>query len=260
MDTVSFISDSSKVDDVRGRLLMALLLGEYLPGSRLPAERDLSQTLGVARETMRVALQTLTDDGLLDVRRGRSGGYFVTYDRAKEGSQAARALSDRLAVVRETIEGIGRMEALVAESAATRCTPDCAELLHERLRGFHSASSGLAKQQADARLHMAIYETAKAPALVDALMFLERRVSLSTPAHIWGMEEDHVEFETRAGREHDELIGYIVSGDAAAAATRARTHVLIDVELMERARERAERAARELHESGHEAALQAMAE
>ncbi|MFD6175884.1 MULTISPECIES: GntR family transcriptional regulator [unclassified Isoptericola] len=52
--------------------------GLHPPGSRLPAERVLCETLGVSRVTLRKALQTLTDDGVLQASRGR--GWFVSAD------------------------------------------------------------------------------------------------------------------------------------------------------------------------------------
>lgn len=42
--------------------------GELLPGRALPPERDLATTLGVSRVTVRAAIKTLVDAGLLDHR------------------------------------------------------------------------------------------------------------------------------------------------------------------------------------------------
>lgn len=51
--------------------------GEYLPGDRLPAERELVDEFDVARMTIRHALDLLQMEGLIDRRRGRTGGTFV---------------------------------------------------------------------------------------------------------------------------------------------------------------------------------------
>ncbi|MDR7330121.1 GntR family transcriptional regulator [Corynebacterium guangdongense] len=50
---------------------------ELLPGDRLPTERDLVDEFGVARMTVRHALDILQLEGLIDRRRGRTGGTFV---------------------------------------------------------------------------------------------------------------------------------------------------------------------------------------
>lgn len=51
--------------------------GELQPGDRLPAERELVETFGVARMTIRHSLDILQLEGLIERRRGRSGGTFV---------------------------------------------------------------------------------------------------------------------------------------------------------------------------------------
>ena len=51
--------------------------GELQPGDRLPAERELVETFSVARMTVRRSLDILQLEGLIERRRGRSGGTFV---------------------------------------------------------------------------------------------------------------------------------------------------------------------------------------
>jgi GntR family transcriptional regulator len=50
-------------------------------GDKLPAEEDLAAALGVSRMTLRQALAALEARGLVERRRGRSGGTFVARPR-----------------------------------------------------------------------------------------------------------------------------------------------------------------------------------
>ncbi|QPK78685.1 GntR family transcriptional regulator [Corynebacterium lizhenjunii] len=50
---------------------------ELRPGDRFPTERELVDEYGVARMTVRHALEILQLEGLIDRRRGRTGGTFV---------------------------------------------------------------------------------------------------------------------------------------------------------------------------------------
>lgn len=52
--------------------------GKLSPGDRLPPERQLAESLGVARVSLREGLKQLQDEGYLSVRRGKHGGTFVT--------------------------------------------------------------------------------------------------------------------------------------------------------------------------------------
>lgn len=50
--------------------------GEWQSPKRLPAERELSETFKVSRMTLRQAIQTLVDEGLLERKVG-SGTYVA---------------------------------------------------------------------------------------------------------------------------------------------------------------------------------------
>jgi len=71
------LDTSSRVDEITDRLITAIAIGEYLPGARLPVERDLAASLGAGRMTVRAALARLVERGLLETRRGRGGGSYV---------------------------------------------------------------------------------------------------------------------------------------------------------------------------------------
>lgn len=51
--------------------------GHLVPDDKLPPEGELSAALGVSRMTLRQALGSLESGGLLERRRGRSGGTFI---------------------------------------------------------------------------------------------------------------------------------------------------------------------------------------
>jgi len=58
-----------------------IVSGTLRPGDRLPAEVDIAAELGVSRMTLRQALGSVESKGLLERRRGRSGGNFVSQPR-----------------------------------------------------------------------------------------------------------------------------------------------------------------------------------
>ncbi|MEW6567305.1 MAG: GntR family transcriptional regulator [Chloroflexota bacterium] len=70
-------------------LLERIQSGELAPGDRLPAERELSQMLGVNRLTLRRALRTLEQQGLLTRLQGR--GTYVAEPKIER--QAGRLVS-----------------------------------------------------------------------------------------------------------------------------------------------------------------------
>lgn len=58
-----------------------IVSGEVASGDKLPSEVEIATSLGVSRMTLRQALSSLESKGLIDRRRGRFGGNFVSSPR-----------------------------------------------------------------------------------------------------------------------------------------------------------------------------------
>jgi DNA-binding FadR family transcriptional regulator len=76
-------SPQSGAELVRSRIALHVALAAVLPGDRLPDVGVLAEQLGIGEMTVRRALEGMCQDGLLDRRRGRTGGTFVSADWAK---------------------------------------------------------------------------------------------------------------------------------------------------------------------------------
>ncbi|KRM69419.1 GntR family transcriptional regulator [Apilactobacillus ozensis] len=66
--------------------------GEWKIGSRLPSERKLSVQFGVSRMTLRQAIQTLADEGILEQRVG--SGTFVSNQKVQEKMSGITSFTD----------------------------------------------------------------------------------------------------------------------------------------------------------------------
>ena len=89
----------SLAHDVRDRLLEGMRVGAFADG-RLPPEAELAEQLGVSRATVRAALQTLAEDGVVS-RRRRHG--TVINEHMLRGSVPL----NRLLSFREVVEQSG---------------------------------------------------------------------------------------------------------------------------------------------------------
>jgi len=67
----------SLVKDVSQQIEEAILTGDYNPGDRLPSTRELLNILGASLGTIRESLAILEQKGLLEVKKGAKGGFFV---------------------------------------------------------------------------------------------------------------------------------------------------------------------------------------
>jgi len=67
-------------EDVVEQIRASIVTGTLPVGERLPSERELAETFGVSRPTLREALRVLEAMGLLDIRLGAQGGAFAGGD------------------------------------------------------------------------------------------------------------------------------------------------------------------------------------
>lgn len=149
--------------------MTALALGEFVPGQRLPPERELAATLGVSRTTVREAVSRLAATGVLDVRRGRNGGAYVTGGQLPDADERIRrTLTPGWAQLEGLFDFRALVEPLIARTAASRRSPGAAGEIAAALQAYRDAGTDReASGRADGALHRAIAEAAGNPYLVD---------------------------------------------------------------------------------------------
>jgi GntR family transcriptional repressor for pyruvate dehydrogenase complex len=159
------VRSTSAFEETLERLGTAIKLGLLAPGTRLPAERELCEQLGIARSTLRQALTALVQSGHLHAVRGRGGGTFVA-DAPPPAEPPTDAL---LAGWRDVCDQRLAVELGVAVLAAERADPKglgpLDALVHEMQDHLHDFP---AYRRADVRFHVMLAEATGSPRLVSA--------------------------------------------------------------------------------------------
>lgn len=78
MQTLSRVNRQPLYQQVRQILLKTIQSGEWKPGEKIPIEPVLAQQVGVSIGTLRRAVETLVNDGIL-LRREGAGTFVRTY-------------------------------------------------------------------------------------------------------------------------------------------------------------------------------------
>lgn len=148
---------------ISDQLRCLILAGEFAVGSRLPAERDLSQQLGVSRPSLREALIALEIQGYIEVRMG--SGIYVCEPPAMQAQ--APDLSREEGPL-ELIRARALLEGEVA-AAAARCGRRAQfKAIEEALERMESqARSGFTPIDADRIFHIRVAEATGNSVLVD---------------------------------------------------------------------------------------------
>lgn len=223
-------------DQVVERLATAVALGMYVPGQRLPSERELAEMLSISRSTVREALQRLTEAGYLEPRRGRNGGHFVLADwRSSSGELVRRHLTARWAEFEGLFDARNLIEPVIAATAAERCDDGDRAAINAALEAYNVAEDREASRVADAQLHHAIATATHNALLVDFSLRMRASVSLNL-----GAEPYTPAVRQAATVEHEQLAAAVASGDVARASSIAASHFRVTERLIRELRERVE--------------------
>ena len=211
-------------EQIADRLATAIVLGEFVPGQHLPAERELAAQLGVARATVREALQRLTAGGYVEIRRGRLGGSIVRDDwRPDSAAVVRRTLVARWDRFESLLDFRTLVEPLIARTAASRADAGDAAAIRHALERYRAAGPDReASRSADEALHLAIARAAHNDHLVAISRRVRAEISLGFSA-----EPYSASIRERALVEHADLAEAVVAGDADLAARLAGEHFQI---------------------------------
>lgn len=194
------------IDSTVGQLRERIASGQWPVGTRIPAEPALVELLGVGRNTVREAVQSLVHSGLVERRQG-SGTYVLS------ASELAVTMSRTIADARQrdVVEVRRSLEVEAARLAARRrTTTDVATISSLRdVRNEAWQARELDRMvAADLALHRAIARAARNPVL---LSLYENLIDAIT---------DNIRFnfaQVQDSDNHDGLVDAIVRGDSAAA-------------------------------------------
>ena len=168
------IKKSNLVDEVYSQLLVILASGQYPEGSKLPSESQLSEALGVSRNTVRTAMSKLIALGIVENQQG----YGNCVRSMNIGMYANSILPCMLAngqdLAAATEYRIG-IESMAARLAAQKATPEqiCRlyELCEEAAKYMEADDDQFAKY--DMAFHRMVAEASCNPLFIRTAEMIE---------------------------------------------------------------------------------------
>lgn len=231
----SAIRKESLSESVYRQLAGKILRGELPAGDSLPAERELSEALGVNRGAVREAIKRLQQAGLVAVRQG--GVSRVLDYRDEGGPELLPGLlvddAGRLdvAVVRSIMAMRSALAPEIAAAAAARGGAPLADELDERLARMRADQNELAALQDHA---LAFWRT-----LVERCDNIAFRLAFNSMSRTYAQVRDTLRSVLAAEfRDTDHLAALVAAvrrRDEEAARDAARRHVEIGRRALDRA-------------------------
>jgi GntR family transcriptional regulator, transcriptional repressor for pyruvate dehydrogenase complex len=215
------LDGANRADAVARRLSEAIGLGLIADGEQLPAEVELAGQFGVSTVTLREALAVLRRQGLVETRRGRSGGTFV----GGPVDPGVLPLRERLRELSsEDLRDLGDMHEAVAGAAARlaaeRAAADEVARLRDHASSVSDADGAGARRRADGRFHVEVAAASQSPRLTNAEISFQSDVG----ALLW-LPGSEALSASDAARQHREIADAIECGDGVHARTLAEEHV-----------------------------------
>jgi GntR family transcriptional repressor for pyruvate dehydrogenase complex len=168
-DELTPVTRTTLTADIYRKLVSHIIRGVWKPGTRIPAERQLGQQLGVGRASLREALKALEIMGLIETRLG-DGTYVCQRSEFLSKPLLWAITSSSETEVYELVEARKLIETELAGLAAERATADDLKEIGKHLdRMERSPQAPSELLQADIEFHLAIGEAAHNSILMNAL-------------------------------------------------------------------------------------------
>jgi GntR family uxuAB operon transcriptional repressor len=202
---------------IADQIAQLIASGEYLPGARLPAERELATSLGVSRASVREAIISLEMGGLVEVRVG--SGIFVTVPAA-----LAAAAGDAGPGPFELLQARKIIEGEIAALAAAKASPPDLDYLRQCVHRMETHVDDFAVREAsDREFHLGIAKATGNGSLELAVAGL-----WAQRAELWGRLQQHFhtpELARKTIRDHVAILSAIAARDPEAARTAMHRHL-----------------------------------
>ncbi|WP_395541178.1 FadR/GntR family transcriptional regulator [Neotabrizicola sp. sgz301269] len=212
----------AEAQDPVEKLRVFIAEGGHVKGSRLPAERQMSEALGLSRATLRRALDALEREGLIWRHVGK-GTFLTDGAPAQAPSLAAVELGRQLTPFRMMRARLA-IEPAIAREAAVNASGETLQKMQVAIARAKAAESWAEYEVQDDLFHRAVAEAS------DNLLLLAlfNQLNEVRRAVAWGSvtresprpSPDHSSFA-----EHDAIAAAISSRDAGAAYEAMRRHL-----------------------------------
>jgi DNA-binding FadR family transcriptional regulator len=213
-------------EQVMAQIEERILDGRLKAGDKLPSERELAQSLGISRPSLRESLRVLEALGLVEIHRGGEGGAVLVQT---PGDGMVNLLKLQIALAhfswKDVLETRLVLEVWSVEEAAYRADEDDHRALAEILDRMDDPTIDSAEfNRLDAAFHVRIAEST-GNALTSHFMGSLRTAIHRQMVEMYARLEDWRETAKTVRAEHREILAAIIDRDGHRAAEDVRQHI-----------------------------------
>jgi GntR family transcriptional regulator, transcriptional repressor for pyruvate dehydrogenase complex len=196
-----------------------VLTGQLKQGDKLPTEMELSGKFGVSLVTIREALRGLEASGVIEKKRGRDGGVFISSNGNTVKDVVSTFLTFKKYSAKDVSEARGILQPFCAKKAASRISADllntlesniqyCENMLHKSERKF-TEKEFFEIEEKNVEFHRLLGEATGNPILALTVDYVENFVMIFKKNNL----TSDIQHTTKTIVEHRQIFKCLQKGD-----------------------------------------------
>ena len=206
------IKQNRMSEDIVNQVLEAISRGDLAPGDKLPSEKELGEIFGVSRVTVREAIRSLEQFGVIVVRQGSRGGAYVkemdqdsVVDQIGNLLKMANVTFPHLAIARASLE-----REILVELIPSKIGPEDCDRLS---RNIDRAEAHFRNRDSTRRLHTNFrFHTELAQLTDNPVIILMHKVIVNLSSHFFENVEATTPMVERTFAQHREIVELLRQG------------------------------------------------
>ena len=225
--------------DIANQILESIFRGDLAPEDKLPSEKELQEIFGVSRVTVREAIQSLEQFGVIEVRQGSQGGAYI---KKMDLNNILPQIENALKMTNLTLKQVTEARAALEEAVLRRMIPsrlsaeDAARL--EQTIATAEASlkeNGIRKRMLD----YFDFHTLLAEMTGNPIIILMNKLIHGLLLQFFEDVEASVPMSKETLKDHKKIAKALLSGDFEEASRVSTSHIAhVSRQIAERSKEK----------------------
>ena len=199
------IKQNRMYENIVNQVLEAIFRGDLKPNDKLPSEKELSEIFGVSRVTIREAIRSMEQFGVIVVRQGSRGGAYV---RKMDLDAVVNQIGNALKMTNVTFPHLAKARASLEREILSELIPskitekDCERLV----KNIDMAEAQFSKNENNKRLRTNFgFHTMLADITENPIVILMHKVIVDLSAHFFENVEASVPMVKRTLDQHRQI-------------------------------------------------------
>jgi DNA-binding FadR family transcriptional regulator len=206
------IKQNRMSEDVVNQVLETIARGDLAPDDKLPSEMELAEIFGVSRITIREAIRSLEQLGVIVVKQGSRGGAYV---KKMDHNAVVNQIGNVLKMANVTFPHLALARACLEREILTALIPgkitpeDCDRLYRniEEAEEFYKNRNSLERLHTNFGFHTELAKITQNP-----VMILMHRVIVDLSSHFFENVEAAPAMVERTLAQHKEIVDLLKDG------------------------------------------------